>query len=93
MVLNIVYLGNLKTEIIMDKTISIKKQSIPLVSDTVEFMDDNFVIIKSIRLFAEGFNCYRKNQRKIIKINNRYSCFGTFEDAKIWLDTYKNEYI
>ena len=57
--------------------------------DEVVFLDGDFAIIKSDRVFASGFNCYKakaKGSNDFVKINGEMSWFSSFEAAKCWMD-------
>ena len=63
-----------------------------IISDECVFLDGDFAIVKSVRAFGTGFNCYKaknKGASNFEKINNERSFFTSFEKAKVWLDNYR----
>ena len=60
--------------------------------DEVVFLDDDFAIVKSERLFGDGFNCYKANSHGsdgFTKINRENAYFIHFDAAKEFLDEYR----
>ena len=60
----------------------------------VVFCRGGYAIIKSIRPFSTGYNCYEEDENvadKFYKINGEGSWFTTIEAAKDWLHKYKSE--
>lgn len=61
-------------------------------NDEIIYLEGSFAIIKSVRIFSTGFNCYKSlipNGSEFKKINGPNSWFKTVEDAKKFIDEYK----
>ncbi len=61
-------------------------------NDECVFLDGDFAIVKSYRIFGFGFNCYKaktEGSSDFEKINNPLSFFTSFERAKEFLDSYR----
>jgi hypothetical protein len=55
--------------------------------DIVEWAEGDYAIVKSVRPFGTGWNCYRRSGGdEFRKMNPRYECFLSFDAAKEWLD-------
>lgn len=64
--------------------------------DSIEFLDGDWMILKSVRPFGIGFNVYRgvpQEDGKVLftKQNDRLSCFTSLEAAQKWLQQEKQK--
>ena len=65
-----------------------------MIWDEVVFLSGDFAIVRSIRLFDTGFNCYERSHPgsdKFKKINPIANYFITFEDAMEYLGKHKEK--
>ena len=63
-----------------------------IMSDECVYLDGDFMIVKSVRIFGAGFNCYKaknKGSSEFQKINKEWSFFTSLETAKSWLDNHR----
>ena len=56
-----------------------------MLNDIVEYYDGVNAIIRSDRVFATGWNCYKVDGDVLVKMNPQYQCFASFESANEWL--------